>query len=170
MINELFKKRRSIRKYDPSKIVSDDLIKQLLEAGMCAPSACNTRPWEFIVIKNDELIHKITEIHPYTQMIKTSQCAIIVVGLPNNQVNLPGANMWPQDCAAATENILLQATEFNLGSCWCGIYPTDRVAKFQSLLDLPSHKIPFNVIAIGYTAEKFGSRGFYEESKVKWLK
>jgi nitroreductase len=86
------------------------------------------------------------------------------------QNGLPAAGMWPQDCGAATENILLQATALGLGSCWCAIYPTKRVEYFQKLLNLPADKIPFNVIAVGIPKEEFGSRGFYEESKITWLK
>lgn len=48
------RKRRSIRKYKPGKTVSDEDIHKILEAGMMAPSACNTRPWEFFVFKSEE--------------------------------------------------------------------------------------------------------------------
>ncbi|MDR0697050.1 MAG: nitroreductase family protein [Christensenellaceae bacterium] len=166
----MFRKRKSIRKFDPSKIVPDEVIKDLLEAAMLAPSACNARSWEFIVIKNDTVLNEITKIHDYAQMIKTSRCCIVVVGLLDNCNGKPGENMWPQDCAAATENILLQATDFGLGSCWCGIYPTKLVPKFQQLLQLSANKVPFNVIAIGYPAVDFGSRGFYDENIVTWVR
>ena len=47
-ITEVIRARRSIRKFKPGAVVTDDQIKLLLEAAMLAPSACNTRPWEYI--------------------------------------------------------------------------------------------------------------------------
>ena len=46
--------RRSIRKYTTDS-VPENLINQLLEAAMSAPSASNQQPWHFVVI-NDRAI------------------------------------------------------------------------------------------------------------------
>jgi hypothetical protein len=53
--------RRSIRKYKDIKI-SDEIVEDLLRAGMQAPSAVNEQPWEFIVIRNKYEI-KQTVLH-----------------------------------------------------------------------------------------------------------
>ena len=39
---------------------------------MMAPSACNTRPWEFVVVETEEIREQIMKSHPYTQMLKTA--------------------------------------------------------------------------------------------------
>jgi len=79
--------------------------------------------------------------------------------------------MWQHDCGAATQNILLQATDMNLGTCWCGLHPHEKVmTEIRKLFDIPNNIVPFCVIAIGIAAEEFGSRGFYDEKKVKWVK
>lgn len=168
-VNEIIKKRKSVRKYQKESIVTDEQIRTILEAGMLAPSACNSRPWKFIVLKNQEKLKKITQIHPYTQMLKTASLAIIVCADTNLQSGV-SEGFFPQDCAAATQNMLLQATELGLGTCWCGIYPKENhVNNFKKLLDVTENIIPFNIIALGEPAEKLGSRGFYEENKVKWI-
>ena len=46
-------KRHSVRKFTQEK-VSDKKIENLLKAGMQAPSSCNSQPWEFIVVLNEE--------------------------------------------------------------------------------------------------------------------
>ena len=169
MINEIIKKRRSIRKYDPEGVVTDEQIRVLLEAAMLAPSACNTRPWEFIVVKNREKLNEIIEFHSWAKMLKTAQATIIVCALPDVQKGLSGEGMWQHDCGAATENILLQATELGLGTCWCGLHPVEKyMDETRKLFNLPANTVPFCVIAVGVPAEEFGSRGFYEESKVRW--
>ena len=54
-MSELIEKRRSIRKYHNDKPVTREQLKRLLGAAMMAPSACNSRPWEFIAITKRKL-------------------------------------------------------------------------------------------------------------------
>ncbi|MDR1992043.1 MAG: nitroreductase family protein [Nitrososphaerota archaeon] len=170
MIIKAIKDRKSVRTYVPETIVSDEQLKELLEAAMLAPSACNSRPWEFIVIQKRDKLDKIMTIHSHTQMLKTANCAILVCADLNLQSGI-SEGFFPQDCGAVTQNILLQATELGLGTCWCGIYPKeDKVKAFRSLFELPGNIVPFCVIAVGVPAEEIGSRGFYEAGKVKWVK
>ncbi|MCL2228342.1 MAG: nitroreductase family protein [Firmicutes bacterium] len=171
MILDAIKKRRSIRKYDPNGVVTDEQVKELLEAAMLAPSACNTRPWEFIVVRDRAILDKIADFHNFAKMLKTASLAIIVVALPDTQKGLPGEGMWQHDCGATTQNILLQAAELNLGTCWCGLHPVENyMTEIRKIFGLPKNKIPFCAIAVGVPAENFGSRGKYEESKVTWVR
>lgn len=99
---EAIKFRRSIRKYRTDIPVPREDIRQLLEAAMMAPSACNTRPWEFVVIESREVKEQVMKAMPYTQMLQTAPLAIVVCGKPEVQENIcPG--FWPQDCGAAVE-------------------------------------------------------------------
>ncbi|MDR0456963.1 MAG: nitroreductase family protein [Treponema sp.] len=166
-MNELIEKRRSIRKYRNDKSVTREQIKRLLEAAMFAPSACNSRPWEFIAITKRETLDEIARIHPNAAMCATATAAIVVVAIP--QDGKP-EGYFPQDCGAATQNILLEAADMGLGSCWCGVYPrTERIAEIRALLHIPEPKIPFNVIALGTPDEAPSPRGFFEESKVTYI-
>lgn len=149
---EAILKRRSIRKYT-EQMIPEDIITDLLEAGMCAPSAGNERPWHFVVITKRNLLDAITEFHQYAQMLKQAPAAIIVCADLSCD-KYAGMKYWIQDCAAATENILLAAQDKGLGSCWLGIYPReDRMTGLTRLLELPEHVIPISAIAIGYPAE-----------------
>ena len=166
-MNELIEKRHSIRKYRGDKSVTKEQLKLLLEAAMFAPSACNSRPWEFIAITKREILDEIARIHPFAAMCATATAAIVVTAIP--QEGKP-EGYFPQDCAAATQNILLEAAAMGLGSCWCGVYPkTDRIAEIRALLRIPEPKIPFNVIALGTPDETPVSRGFFDESKVTYI-
>ena len=170
MINEIIEKRKSIRQYDPNGVITDEQLKELLTAAMLAPSACNMRPWEFIVVRNRDYLNKITEFHSWTKMLSNAQAAIVVTANPDLQKGKAGEGMWQHDCGAATENILLQAAHLGLGTCWCGLHPVEKyMSETRKLFNLSENIVPFCVIAVGVPAEKFGSRGFYEESKVTWL-
>jgi len=166
-MNELIENRRSVRKFKTDKPVTREQLNMLLEAAMMAPSACNTRPWEFIAVTKREILDEIARVHPYAKMCKTAQAAVIVVAIP--QIKMP-AGYFPQDCAAATQNILLEAAALNLGTCWCGVYPKEEhIASMRKLFNISEPKIPFNVIAIGTPDEIPVKRGFFDETKVSYI-
>ena len=142
--------RRSIRKYKPQS-VPDEIIAELLTAAMCAPSAGNEQPWEFVVINDRKLLNRIPEFHPYATMLKEAPVAILVCGDLKREKH---KGYWVQDCSAATENILIAVSEKKLGAVWLGIYPREeRVAGIRKLLGIPENIVPFSLIAIGYPAE-----------------
>ena len=87
--SEAIRARRSIRKYKKGTVIPKEHIHQMLEAAMMAPSACNTRPWEFVVVETEEIREQIMKSHPYTQMLKTASLAIVVCGRPDLQDSGP---------------------------------------------------------------------------------
>ena len=76
-MNIIFK-RKSIRKFQ-DKEVEEEKIERLLKAGMQAPSAMNSQPWEFIVIKDKENIKKIENMSQYSKPARTSPLCIITL-------------------------------------------------------------------------------------------
>jgi nitroreductase len=161
-------KRRSIRKYE-SKLISEDKIKKIIQAGMCAPSAGDERPWHFIVINKREVLDKIPSVHPYSNMIKEAPLAILICGDLNLEKH---TGFWIEDCSAATENVLLAATSFGLGSIWLGVYPReDRVNGLKKLFDINDEKIiPFSLIPIGYPAEIKSPKDIYDKDRIHFNK
>ncbi len=165
-VSEAIRARRSVRKYKAAQIPDED-IKTILEAAMCAPSACNTRPWEFVVLRSDEAKQKALDIHPYAKHLAAASIGILVCGRPDLQEGI-ASGFFPQDCGAAIENILLQCTELGYGSCWCGIYPgEERTPKFKEAFGLTS--TPVALIVVGVPDEEPAMRGFYDETRVKVL-
>lgn len=57
---DLAQKRRSIRRFKPDP-VPDELINKILEVGRWAMSGANGQPWEYIVVKDKEVIKKMYE-------------------------------------------------------------------------------------------------------------
>ncbi|MFR7445481.1 MAG: nitroreductase family protein [Sellimonas intestinalis] len=83
--SEVIRERRSIRKYKENVTIPQEDFERMLEAAMMAPSACNTRPWQFFVVINREMIAKLREAHPFTKMLSTASAAIVVCGRPDLQ-------------------------------------------------------------------------------------
>ena len=161
-MKEIFE-RRSIRKYSKLSI-SDSDIDNLLRAAMSAPSAGNQQPWEFILIKDKNIMSDITKIHPYSQMLKEAQLAIVVCADLDKEKH---SGYWVQDCSAATENILIEAQHLGLGSVWLGVYPReDRVTGLKEILNLPERVIPLSIISLGYPAEKKGPSNRFDKLRI----
>ena len=156
--------RRSIRKFTPEP-VADQVITELLAAAMSAPSAGNEQPWQFVVLKERRLLDKIPEFHPYSLMLREAPVAILVCGQP--KIAKYDGLYWVQDCAAATENILLAAQTKGLGSVWLGVHPIEeRVAGLRQLLGLPEEIVPFSLVPIGHPAEQKPPAGRYDAARV----
>lgn len=157
--------RRSIRKYKGIKI-NDDIIGELLRAGMAAPSAGNQQPWEFIVLRNKEVLENITKVHPYSKMLLNTDVAIVACGDVSREIF---KGYWVQDCSAATENILLAAQAKGLGAVWLGVYPIeDRVDAIKELLNLPASVIPLSIIPVGYPDEEKAPADRFDESRIHY--
>ena len=166
-IREAIYKRRSVRSFQ-NKEVDDAIITKLLEDAMAAPSACNKQPWEFYVIKNKEKQDLIKKKIMFCNF--NSPLLIVVCG--HNRIAIPKEinDYWVQDASAAIENILLSALSFDLGTCWCGLYPVERRSKkVKEILELPNNIIPLGVIHIGYPDKQIDGRTQYNESKVHYI-
>lgn len=157
----LILKRRSVRKYS-KELVSEADLKLLLEAGMAAPSAKNRQPWHFVVVREREMLEKLSEAHPYGKMLADASAAIAVCGDMNT-----APDYWIQDCSAATENILIAAAAIDLGAVWLGCHPRpERVTAIRKILGIPEHLGVLSLISIGHPAEEKEPRTQYDESRV----
>jgi nitroreductase len=155
--------RRSIRKYT-SEPVPDDVVERLLRAAMAAPSAGNQQPWQFVVIRDRDTLTGITEFHPYSKMLPDAPVAVVVCG---DAANCKWPQMWEQDCAAATENLLVEAELLGLGAVWLGVHPLEeRVSGIRRLLGMPDSVVPFAVVPIGHPAESKPPADRYDEARV----
>ena len=157
--------RRSIRKFLP-KAMSRAEIEELLQAAMAAPSAGNAQPWLFLVIIDKQKLAQIPSIHPYAAMCPEAAAAILVCSNPQVERY---AGYWPQDCSAAVQNLLLAARARELGTVWCGVYPTEeRMQAFRKMFGLPEPVMPFALVALGHPDQPFGRRDRYDAAKVHW--
>lgn len=162
--------RRSVRQYSDKKI-SDETIRDILEAAMAAPSACAKDPWQFIICRDKAMLFKIAEGLPNGKMLASADCGIIVCG-DIQSAHSNELSFMLQDCSAAIENILLATSALGLGACWLGVHPRqERIEYIKKLFTMPEYIIPISVIALGYPAENKEARTRYKEDAVhfdKW--
>lgn len=131
---------------------------------MAAPSAGNEQPWEFIVLRDKDIMKKITEVHPYSKMLLNADVAIVVCGDESKEVF---KGFWVQDCSAATENILLEAEDKGLGAVWLGVYPIkDRIDGIKKVLDIPNSVVPLSIIPVGYKDEEKKAEDRFKKERI----
>ncbi len=160
--------RRSIRRYTTEQI-DDDTIETILEAGFCAPSASNKRPWHFMVIRDKATLGAIADAHPYAKMMPGASCCIVVIGDEELQ---PSTGLLVEDCSAAIQNMLLAAHGLGIGAVWCGIYGGrgERHTHLAQLLQLPPRVLAVGMIAFGYPAETRPATDRFEKDRVHYEK
>lgn len=159
--------RRSVRTYE-ARPISPALLEKIARAGMCSPSARNNRPWEFIAVTDRTVLSRLAKIRPFWSMLDHAGAAIVVVN-DNRTYTSPTKAFSVQDCAAATENILLAAHGEGLGAVWLGLYPLEEEQEqIRKLLGIPAELIPFSIVSLGYPAGKTKSKDCFEKGKLHW--
>jgi len=105
---------------------------------------------------------------PYAKPVADCSVAFVLLG------NLDTAHFpqcWQQDMAAAAENILLEATDLELGGGWLGVAPEeDRMDYITKLFNLPADIKPFYLLSIGYPNEAQTIVERYDSARVHYNK
>lgn len=163
--------RKSIRKFDASKPVEDDKVEKLLRAAMCAPTAMDKRPWEFVVVKDPAKLAALAARLPHSRVGNGAKLAIVVCGSLDNGLPGRGKEYWIHDCSAASMNLLLAAHAQGLGAVWTGVFPgEDRIAAVREILSIPDGYMPLNVIPVGYPAENPPAKDKWNPAKIHYDK
>lgn len=153
---DLARKRASIRKYSP-RPVERQLIDKCLEAARLSPSACNSQPWQFIIIEEkgqkDRLCKTVLSgVYGMNAFACQAPVIIVVIADSGNWLlkvcnTLRNTKMYLFDIGIACSNLCLQAAELGLGTCMLGWFDERKVKKF---LSIPRNKRVPLMIALGY--------------------
>ena len=144
---KLAEKRYSLRKFS-DKPIEKEKIDLVLKAGQLAPTACNFQPQRIIVLDNEESLEKIkrcTKYHFNAPMVLLI-CYDNSVSWKRND----GKDSGDIDASIVATQMMLQATELDLGTTWVGYFDAVQTAKEFSL---PNNIVPVVMFPIGYPAE-----------------
>ena len=135
--------RRSVRKYKDTPISEED-IREILEAGLMAPSASNLQPWYFVAVSRRDKLEQImdtmqkvseavmpsledrfrkypqvvAETRHFISMLGDAPLCVLVFLFKDDEVYTRKEKELMQSTAAAIENMLLAAYDKGIGSCW----------------------------------------------------
>lgn len=177
VLDELVKKRRSIRGYQKDEDVPEEYIEKILEVARWAPSGGNGQPWEFIVIRDKETRRKIAELflkqqEPKKEMemavrgeikmtgagFRDAPVYVIVLGDPRVNASYPVRTMeekadshFYSGLANATLLIHLAAASLGLGSQYVSDASSPYMATMlKVLLGIPKPLRVYHLVPIGY--------------------
>ncbi|MBU1111332.1 MAG: nitroreductase family protein [archaeon] len=146
----IIKSRRNIQEFLP-KPVDWDKVSRIIDAGRHAPSSGNLQDWKFIVVMDQDKKHEIAEISMEQYEIAVAPVLIVVCSEPEKverYYGLRGRNLFSiQNCAAAVQNMLLEAYSLGLGTRWVGAFDEDRL---KATLGIPEEARAQAIVAIGY--------------------
>ena len=157
---ELFEaigKRYSYRGGFSDGEVSKDDLREIVSAGLAAPSGCNAQPTTFVIVDDEAILEKIRGMHPGNKAMQQCRAMIACV------VNVTPAAVYEdmsfevEDCAAAVENMLLAITSLDYASVWIDgwLRREERAEKIGELLGVPEGKIIRVVLPVGVASEEY---------------
>lgn len=150
MFLSLIRNRRSVRSYT-DKVIEPEKIERLIEAALRSPSSRSLNPWEFILVRDPDMLEKLSSCKPHgAGFLKGAKLGIVILADPKR------CDVWVEDCSISSTYIQLAAEDLGLKSCWIqirkreyrdGMMARDRVAE---LLNIPEGMDVESIIAIGY--------------------
>ena len=154
MVMPAFRSRRSIRKF-LDRAVEQDKIDLIIEAALRAPSSMGRDPWEFIVVKDKNVLSDLSVAKPRgAAFLKGADLGIVVCADKNK------SDVWIEDTSIASTYIFLTAESLDLGACWIQIrkrsHSENVIASeyISDILGIPDNFEVLSIIAIGYPDEE----------------
>ncbi len=145
--------RRSIRNYQ-DKLVEEEKLLAVLEAGRLAPSAKNMQDWKFIVVRDFATRQRLAEAARDQQFVAQAPVVIAACGT-SDLVMTCGQPAYAVDVAIALDHMTLAAASLDLGTCWIGAFYEDKV---KEILGVPQEVRVVALLPLGYPAEQPGPR------------
>jgi nitroreductase len=143
--------RRSIRTF-LEKPIEKKILKEILNAGIFAPTAGNIQPWAFICVSDPRKVHEIVVVSPG---ILSKPISIICICSDQQRAfqkaGKGGKLLSIMDCAMAAQNIMLRAFDLGIGSCVIRSFNQRAV---RELISAPERLLPELLIILGYPAKK----------------
>lgn len=147
-LEEVIKSRFSSRKFEDKDIEKEKLDK-IIEAGRLAPTAKNYQPQKILIIKSKEGLEKISKVSP---CVYGAKCVMMVFYDEDIVCKLPnGINTGAEDCSIVTAQMMLEATNLGLRTCWINMFDP---VKLKMEFDYPKSWVPVCMLDIGYSNAK----------------
>lgn len=170
--DEVLRKRRMIRSYDPDRPVPPALVDKLIKHALRAPSAGFSQGWGFLVLsaaEDRERYWSVTSDNTDNSwLVRMRTAPLIIVAMSNKSVYLDRyaqadkgwtdrseahwpVPYWDIDTGFAALLIHLTAVNEELGSLFFGL-PASRIDAFREAFGVPAAFMPVGAVTVGYPA------------------
>jgi len=180
---EIIKTTRSMRRLKPDPVPSN-LIRQILEAGVCAPSGGNMQRWRFLVIRDPQIKQRVGAYYKRAwdeQVAPRYRAGDPAPGMSRERflrlldaaehlaAHIHEAPVWIVPCLEghtptrtsgssiypAVQNMLLAARALGLGATLTTLYLQFEM-EVETALGLPPGFHSYALLPIGYPVGRFG--------------
>ena len=141
--------RISVRGY-ADKPVEEEKLSKILEAARLAPSWANKQCCKYVVVKDKA---KIQELSGRFGWLKQAPIIIVACADPKDSGDRNGMNYYLVDVGISMQQLILAATNLELGTCWIGAFDE---AKVKKVLQVPENVKVVAMTPLGYPADKEG--------------
>lgn len=153
--SKILTERHSGYKYDSSRAIRLNEIKEILKAGRLAPSSYNEQPWNFIVcdsLTNPGSFNKALDaLVEFNQNWAKDASILIIIVASNKSANNNKINEWAlYDTGASAFAMMLKATSMGFMAHQMGGFDPK---KLSVAFRIPEDYQPISVMAIGYASE-----------------
>jgi nitroreductase len=150
---ELTRTRFSCRKYE-DRAVEPEVLEAVIETGRIAPSACNNHPTRIIVCNSPETREKAAACSRFGRDGSIFGAPVVLVVCAKTDDawvrKYDQMNSSEIDTSIVVDQMMMQATDLGLGTCWvCHFDPEEAIKQF----DLPEGLYPISMLPLGYPAE-----------------
>ncbi len=80
---QALQKRYSVKKFDPAKKVSPEVLRNILEAGKLSASSLGLQPYKIFVVESDEMLKNLVPSFHNPSQISTCSHLIVIVSKKN---------------------------------------------------------------------------------------
>ncbi|MDO4961463.1 MAG: nitroreductase family protein [Eubacteriales bacterium] len=155
-IMELMRTKRTYRRFDNSRKISDELISDIIESARISSSACNLQPLRYIVVKTPELVEKVFADTRWAAALPDGKGTPKPENHPVMFVIVTYAEAdktkWTDtDAGLAMSNMLTVAWANGIGSCMLDNVNRDGI---KATLGIPADVAIQTVIGFGYPVHK----------------
>ena len=154
-LKEVLKTRRSVRRFSPTE-VSREVLLNIVNQALTAPSSRNMRTTRFIIVDDKPTLEKLSKMRDYgSEFMKDATAAIIVAA------DTTKTDLWRENCAISATIMQLAVVDAGLASCWVHIGGRPRLKDepngeqaedyIRTFIDVPEHWALECAIALGYS-------------------
>lgn len=155
--------RRSVRQYT-DEVIPEDRLNSILYAGLAAASSKNRRPCEFVVVRDKEMLARLSDCRPSAGNL-LSRCDTAIVVAADSEL----ADVWVEDAATAITQMHLMADALGVGSCWLQVRlrttpdgSRETQSVIRELLGIPARYSVMAILTLGMPACHPGARSVAE--------
>lgn len=148
---EAIKTRRSVRRYKPTP-VPEALLKEVLNAARLAPSAENSQPWKFVVVRDEQTKLRLAVAANGQKFMAQAPIIVVACGIPDEAFPTVGGYMSSHviDVSIALDHLTLVAHGSGLGTCWIAAFKEEKV---REVLGIPEDVRVVAMTPLGYPDE-----------------